>query len=155
LTGNSVSRAFAVSQSASESNAIATALAPSAPTKDRASVAQALLASPLWSLPRSTRSYLNAMYKTINAQAKSAGDSPRYGQGMFTTLSTAGFLLTAENMVAKRGFPVSSLNDVVSSASTALGFGKYGGEIITGLAKDGVFNKYDGKFGLSNKVASR
>jgi hypothetical protein len=60
-----------------------------------------------------------------------------------------------EYMVAKRGFPVSSLNDVVSSASTALGFGKYGGEIITGLAKDGVFNKYDGKFGLSNKVASR
>lgn len=154
LTGNNVSAAFAVSQSTSVNNAIAAALGPSMPHPDQGggSVAQALFASPVWSLPRSTRSFVNATYKTINAQAKSAGAGTPHDQGKFTTLSTIGLFLTAENAVAKGGFPVSSLHDAATSAYTALGFLKYGGEIAAGLAKDGVFAKYGGKFGLSTQT---
>ncbi len=155
MTGNNASTAFAVSQSTNVNNAIAAALGPSAPSQGGGSVVQALLASPVWSLPRSTRRYVNATYKfsnaRINAQANSTGGTPslRYSPGMFTTLSTAGFLLTVANAVGRGGFPLSSAHDAATSFYTLLGFGKYGGEIASAMAKNGVLAKVGSKFGLS------
>jgi hypothetical protein len=139
LTGTSSSAAFAVSQSTKLNAAIATAIGPQiANSGSGGSVVQALIASPIWSLPKSTRSFVNGLLKTSNARA--AGAKP-YGQGTFTTLSFVGLALTAETAWAK-GFPMSSPQDLASSTYTALGFPKYTGEVISGLAKNSVVQDF-------------
>jgi LysM domain len=139
LTGNNGATAFAVSQSTTLNNAIAAAFGPSTPgsSSGAGSVVQALIASPAWSLPKSTRSFVNAFFKAHNAQAKTAGASPRWSQGTFTTLSFIGLGLTAETAWAK-GFSASTPEALANSVYTALGFGKYTGEVISGLAKTSI-----------------
>jgi hypothetical protein len=142
LTANNPSTAFAVSQSKTLNEAIAAAIGPPQPSGGGAgSVVQALFASPAWSLPKSTRSFVNALLKTHVAQAKGAGASPLVGQGTFTTLSLVGLGLTAEAAWAK-GFSVSSPENLANSAYTALGFGKYTGEVISGFAKTNIVQNF-------------
>jgi LysM repeat protein len=143
LTGTSTSAAFAVSQSTNVNNALAAALGSPAPSRGggAGSVAQALMASPMWSLPKSSRSFINALYKTLNAQAKGAKAPLPYGQGTFTTLSLIGLALTAETALAK-GFPDATAQELSSSFYTALGFPKYTGEVISGLAKNTIVQDF-------------
>src|SRR5262249_33157642 len=71
LTGTDPSTAFAVSQSPRTNGAIAAALGPSLPSQvSGGSVVQALIASPVWSFPRSARSALNNTYKWVDAKIK-------------------------------------------------------------------------------------
>jgi hypothetical protein len=153
LTGNA-SMAFATSQSKTVDNAIAAAIGPSMPSRGSGgSVVQALLASPAWSLPKSTRSFVNAFFKRQVAKAKQQGDDttqPPVGQGTFTTLSLIGLGLTTESTfaAASKGFPVSSTQDVVNYVYNGLGFPKYLGETISGLAKSGIGKSLGTKLGL-------
>jgi hypothetical protein len=142
LTANNPSTAFAVSQSKTLNEAIAAAIGPPKPSGGSGgSVVQALLASPAWSLPKSTRSFVNALLKTHIAAAKGAGVKPVVGQGTFTTLSLVGLGLTAEAEWAK-GFSASSPLNLANSTYTALGFGKYTPEVIAGLAKTNIVQDF-------------
>ena len=153
LTGTDPSTAFAVSQSPRLNGAIAAALGPSLPSQvSGGSVVQALIASPVWSFPRSARSALNNTYKVVDARIKAEAAktqsraSPRYGTGTYTTLSFIGLGLTTLGAFATwgRGSGAASPQQLAISTYTALGFGKYSGEVVSGLAKSDVVQKFLG-----------
>jgi LysM repeat protein len=146
LTGDH-SAGFAVSRSAVLHNAVAAALStPSASGGGGAgSVVQAMLASPAWSIPKSTRSFINAWFKHQDAQTKALSATPSTAKGTFTALSAVGLGLSVESVIAKHfNLPFSSVQDKANTFYTLLGFGKYGGETISGLAKQGKLG--DSKF---------
>ena len=143
---NDPSAKFAGSRSPALRDAVAAALAaPSASGgSSDGSVVQALLASPAWSIPKSTRSFINAWFKHQDAQTKALSGTPSTAKGTFTALSFVGFGLSAEAVLAKHfDMPFSSLQDKANTFYTLLGLGKYGGETISGLAKQGKLGNSD------------
>jgi LysM repeat protein len=144
--GNPVT-AFAVSQSNNVNDAIAHALGPVLPSGEGGgSVVQALLASPVWSLPKSSRSFINATLKWLKKlpdNSKVPFSSVNVGDGTLTTLSVIGLGLTGESALSSglKGFPISSPADLPNYVYTALGFPKYLGESISGLARAGILKK--------------
>jgi hypothetical protein len=130
-------------------NAFAALAGPNIPSAaGGGTVVQALASSPLWAVGRSTRSFVNATLKYGNATAKVNKVPGSTSDGTFTALSTIGFLATLENTIAKGGF--SAGPQLFSSTSNALGFLKYGGEIVAGLAKDPAIAKaLAGHFGFA------
>jgi hypothetical protein len=134
-------------------SAIAAALGPSSPSQGSGgSVVQALISSPVWSFPRSARSALNntlkladAKIKAQAAQTQTTASSP-YGTGTYLALSGIGLGLTGLSAWSTwgSGSGASSPQQLASSAYTALGFGKYTGEVISGFAKYDVVQKFLG-----------
>jgi LysM repeat protein len=153
LTGNDASTAFAVSQSPRMNSAIAAALGPSLPSQGSGgSVVQALISSPVWSFPRSARSALNNTYKWLDSRNKAIAEqtqseaSPRYGAGTYLALSGIGLGLTGLSAWSTwgRGSGASSPEQLATSAYTAMGFGKYTGEVVSGFAKYDIVQKFLG-----------
>jgi len=73
-------------------SAVAAALSapPTSSGGGAGSVVQALLASPAWSIPKSTRSFMNAWFKHQDAQTKALSGTPNTAKGTFTVLSAVG-----------------------------------------------------------------
>jgi LysM repeat protein len=123
LTGDH-SAGFAVSRSAALHNAVAAALStPSASGGGGAgSVVQAMLASPAWSIPKSTRSFINAWFKHQDAQTKALSGTPSTAKGTFTALSAVGLGLSVESVIAKHfNLPFSSVQDKANTLLHAAG----------------------------------
>jgi LysM repeat protein len=147
LTGTdkepSPSAALAVSQSLDTSHAVATALEFQVLSKGgvAGSVAQTLLASPVWGLPKSWRTFFNAFFRQQIAEVKLKDPSaPRpYSQGTFTILSAAGMGLTIESFLANGLFKDSTAKGFSESVYVSLGFPKYAAELITGMARWSTF----------------
>jgi hypothetical protein len=137
-SSKNLAAAFALSQSASVNNAIVNAgvglSLPSTPNAGAGeSVGQALLASPVWSLPRSWRSAIN---NTLKYYTKKGAIS--VSPGTFTTLGAVGLVLTTENLVAN--FSFSSFQKASSTMYAGLGIPKYMGDVISTFAKTNIGN---------------
>jgi LysM domain len=132
--GGDNAAAFAVSRSTSLNTAVANALFPVAA---KASAGQSSQTWPGWSVIQSARSAASASQKNIKASStkifSTFGSSTAHNV-VSLGLSVAGLGLTARN-AATIGFPFSSPEQAASSIYTALGFGKYAGETLSGAAK--------------------
>jgi len=100
------------SRSPAVRNAVAAALsAPGTPSGD-GSVVQASFVSPAWSIPNSTRSFINAWFRHQDAQTKALSRTPNTAKGTFTVLSAVGFGPSVESVLAKHfDLPFSSVQD--------------------------------------------
>jgi LysM repeat protein len=139
VTIENVAVAFAISRSTSVNNAIVNAgvgLSVSSTLSGGGgqSVAQALLASPVWSLPRSWRSAINNTLKYVTKKYPSVSVSP----GTFTTLGAVGLVLTTANLVGN--FSISSLQKATTTIYAGLGIPKYLGDVISTFAKTSIAN---------------
>jgi LysM repeat protein len=137
VTIENVAVAFAISRSTSVNNAIVNAgVGFSAPSTSSGgagqSVAQALLASPVWSLPRSWRSAINNTLKYVTKKYPNVSVSP----GTFTTLGAVGLVLTTANLVGN--FSFSSFQKAASTIYAGLGIPKYLGDVISTFAKTNI-----------------
>jgi hypothetical protein len=141
VTLEDVAVPFALSRSTSVSSAIVNAgvglSMPSTPGGGAGqSVAQALLASPVWSLPRSWRSALNNTLKYLTKSNKFPNIS--VSPGTFTTLGAVGLVLTTANLVGN--FSFASFHKAASTIYAGLGIPKYLGDVISTFAKTNIAN---------------
>lgn len=141
VTLEDVAVPFALSRSTSVNNAIVNAgVGLSVPSTLSGgageSVAQALLASPVWSLPRSWRSAVNNTLKYLTKSQKFPNVS--VSPGTFTTLGAVGLVLTTANLVGN--FSFSSFQKAANTIYAGLGIPKYLGDVISNFAKTDIAN---------------
>jgi hypothetical protein len=143
LTGTNAYALFALSQSTKLNSAIAAALDPPLPrTVNGGSVAEALrafMASPAWGPPKAFRTFANNLGKLGNALAKARSLPPKYPEKVFTTLAFIGLVFDTHTTLMRGGFPASTLQEFLGSLYTGLGFIRFPGEVISGLAKEEIF----------------